>query len=153
MQYLIRSTDSNDLSGVEQLCSQFGFPAPSEKLLQRYSLILDYSSHCLLVAADPSGAILGWVHAYEAPSLLSDRTVEIGGLVIDEKCRRKGIGKALMDAVEAWARDRGFDEVLLATRIDRVDAQEFYQALGYGFVHTTHFLVKSLPAGNGAPDH
>jgi hypothetical protein len=39
---------------------------------------------------------------------------------------------------------KGFDEVLLATRIDRTDAHAFYKAIGYDFVHTTHFLSKDI---------
>jgi GNAT superfamily N-acetyltransferase len=47
--------------------------------------------------------------------------------MVSEVERRSGIGRALMDAVETWARDRGAAYVSLATR----RASEFYLALGY----------------------
>jgi GNAT superfamily N-acetyltransferase len=89
------------------------------------------------------------IHAYEAPSLLSDATVEIGGLIVAKSSRKQGVGKALMTAVETWTRTRGFNEVLLASREDRLDAHAFYTAIGYSLVHKTLFFVKDLD-GSGS---
>jgi GNAT superfamily N-acetyltransferase len=48
-------------------------------------------------------------------------------LVVRNDHRGQGIGRALMNAFEAWARNRGCALVALATR----RAAPFYQALGY----------------------
>lgn len=144
IQVKIQPAELPDVSDISELCDHFGFPATEAALRNRINLIKTYPSQILLVAKDETGKVVGWVHAYEAPSLLSDATVEIGGLVVNQDMRQHGIGKALMTAVEEWALKRGFTEVLLATRIDREDARAFYQAIGYRFVHTTHFLSKAL---------
>ncbi len=140
----IKSIDLSDLKYVSELCTQLGFPAKEASLKRRIELIKKYPTQIVLVAKTEKGNVVGWIHAYEAPSLLSDATVEIGGLVVDQKMRRHGVGKSLMNAVEQWAHARGFKEILLATRTDRLDAQAFYKAIGYVFVHTTHFLSKDL---------
>ncbi len=144
IQVKIEPAELADLSDISALCVHFGFPASETALRNRINLIKTYPSQILFVAKDETGKAVGWVHAYEAPSLLSDATVEIGGLVVNQEMRQHGIGKALMTAVEEWAGKRGFTEVLLATRIDREVAQAFYKAIGYEFVHTTHFLSKDL---------
>ena len=50
--------------------------------------------------------------------------------VIEDR-RRKGVGKALMDAVEAWAARLGFEMVYLETAESNKSAQAFYRQRGY----------------------
>ena len=47
--------------------------------------------------------------------------------MVDESCRRQGIGEALMCEFEGWARSRECRLVALATR----RAAAFYGAIGY----------------------
>lgn len=44
--------------------------------------------------------------------------------------RRQGLGRAMMDAAEAWLRERGAPKIQLMVREDNEAALEFYQALG-----------------------
>jgi len=44
--------------------------------------------------------------------------------------RRAGLGRALMDAAEAWLRDRGAPKLQLMVRDDNEAALGFYEALG-----------------------
>ena len=43
------------------------------------------------------------------------------------KARSKGVGKALLDAAKAWARERGATHLELDTAESRSDAQRFYE--------------------------
>ena len=124
------------------LCDALGFLTTQENLEKRIKMVQKYSHQVLLVALFEG--VVAWVYAYEAPSLLSDANVEIGGLIVHQKYRRQGIARALMMAVEHWSYQRGFCEILLATKIDRLDAQAFYRAMGYQWVHTSYFLKKNL---------
>ena len=45
--------------------------------------------------------------------------------------RRTGIGRALMEDLEARATDRGFHQMFLDTATNMPDAMAFYRALGY----------------------
>jgi ribosomal protein S18 acetylase RimI-like enzyme len=46
--------------------------------------------------------------------------------------RRKGVGRALMTAVEDWLRARGVGKLNLLVRRENSDVVRFYEELGYG---------------------
>jgi|GEM_PF-1051230 len=127
MQFAVEG--AKDTEEILVLCDALGFLSTQENLEKRIKMVQKYSHQVLFVALFEG--VVRWVHAYEAPSLLSDATVEIGGLIVYQKYRRQGIARALMMAVEHWSCQRGFCEILLATKIDRLDAQAFYRAMGY----------------------
>lgn len=52
-------------------------------------------------------------------------------MVVDERSRRRGIGRALVAAVEEHASATGCRLVRLESRAARRDAHAFYRALGY----------------------
>jgi len=52
---------------------------------------------------------------------------EIG---VHEDHRRKGIGKALIEAVKQWAKEVGADEVWVLTEKDNIPAMKMYQSAG-----------------------
>jgi GNAT superfamily N-acetyltransferase len=52
-------------------------------------------------------------------------------MVVSEKARRHGVGKALMDWAKAEARSLGADTLELHSAVYRKDAYAFYQSLGF----------------------
>lgn len=52
-------------------------------------------------------------------------------IVVSSDHRRLGVGKALMQKVEAWAGDRNVDQIELTVWEFNEEAKEFYEALGY----------------------
>jgi predicted GNAT family N-acyltransferase len=57
-----------------------------------------------------------------------ERTAKAERVAVVESHRGTGLGKALMDALEAEAADGGYDEVVLHAQVPVVD---FYERLGY----------------------
>jgi aminoglycoside 6'-N-acetyltransferase I len=55
----------------------------------------------------------------------------VEGWYVDEDVRRTGVGRALIAAVEAWARSRGFTELGSDTEIWNERSQQAHQALGF----------------------
>jgi ribosomal protein S18 acetylase RimI-like enzyme len=53
--------------------------------------------------------------------------------------RRSGIGRAMMDAAEAWLRARGVWKLNLLVRGDNAQARGFYEQLGYSDTGTSCF--------------
>jgi ribosomal protein S18 acetylase RimI-like enzyme len=51
-------------------------------------------------------------------------------LAVAPDCRRRGLGRALMEAAEAWLQARGAPKIQLMVRADNDDALGFYRALG-----------------------
>lgn len=76
------------------LCKQLGFEGSLHDLEKRFNDLSAFSNHQVRVAQHNSDAnIIGFIHFFEAPSLLTCKTLEIGGLVVEDKYRRFGVGK------------------------------------------------------------
>jgi ribosomal protein S18 acetylase RimI-like enzyme len=52
-------------------------------------------------------------------------------LAVDPKCRRKGYGRLMMEAVEQRIKEKGCHRINLQVRAANKDVIEFYQAIGY----------------------
>jgi ribosomal protein S18 acetylase RimI-like enzyme len=51
---------------------------------------------------------------------------------VDPDHQRRDFGRAIMDAAEAWLRERGVEKMQLMVRADNTQVQAFYESLGYG---------------------
>lgn len=60
-----------------------------------------------------------------------NRRVRVEHLVVAPHARGRGIGRALLDSAEAFARERGAWCVWLETQADNYPALQFYQRLGF----------------------
>lgn len=52
-------------------------------------------------------------------------------IYVDPVYRRQGIGRALMQHLEIWAKNRGYTQIGLQVFVDDLPAIELYQKLGY----------------------
>ncbi|HLN62371.1 MAG TPA: GNAT family N-acetyltransferase [Symbiobacteriaceae bacterium] len=95
-----------------------------------------------------------------ATYLITGSTCEL--MSLNATVEGRGVGTALLQAVEAAARRAGCDRVWLITSNDNVDALRFYQRKGYrlvavhaGAIDLARTLKPSIPAiGNdGIPIH
>jgi len=83
---------------------------------------------CLVAIAETSGKVHGYVMAFVHPTFFANGPVcWVEELMVAEDHRATGIGRALMERVEAWATSRDARLVALATR----RAAPFYRALRY----------------------
>jgi len=53
------------------------------------------------------------------------------GIAVLEAWRGHGVGTALIEAAERWARDQDLDEVRMEVAIENDDARRLYERLGY----------------------
>jgi len=105
--------------------------------------VMDDPKHLILAAV--SGArIVGWAHAYVCCLVESDTFAELGGLVVDESHRCKGVGGKLLEMVEDWARQKGCGAVSVRSNVIRHQAHKFYAARGYNQIKTQHIFRKAL---------
>jgi len=78
--------------------------------------------------AEEGKETVGFLIAHRHPTMLLGRIITLD---VVEAWRRRGVGSALMDAAEGWARRRGFISLSLETAENNLNAQAFYERRGY----------------------
>ena len=140
----VRSALLTDAGRIAELSGQLGYPSSAASARRRLHNLLAKPDHAIWVAENPEGSVTGWIHVFVKQLLESEREAEIGGLVVDRKFRGQGVGKALVDRAERWARARRLKSVHLHSNIVRKDAHAFYQELGYKIVKTQSAYRKTV---------
>ena len=136
---------------MAELSRVLGYPVSLEALSGRLQSRLRRNTELVLVAELTGGKLtdgktIGWVHGSEQGFLQSGRRCEILGLVVETSHRGKGVGRALVAAVERWARDRGLEQIGVRSAAQRVEAHPFYERLGYVCTKTQRVYRKQLGA-------
>ncbi len=70
--------------------------------------------------------------------------VEVGGLVVDEKQRGRGVGAALLHSAEVWARKQGYSPIIVRTNVVRQQAHKFYEKCGYQLLKQSEVYTKEV---------
>jgi len=83
-----------------------------------------------LVAVEPSGRIVGSTLLFRMTQPNAPHRAEIGKVLVHRAARRRGIGRALMEAAESIAREEGRWLLILDTQ-SGTDAELMYVALGW----------------------
>ena len=100
--------------------------------------------------ADDGGTVVGCV-AMRPLEEISPHACEVKRLYVRPSHRARGLAAALMDALEAFARETGFQHAYLDTKDDLHDAIRFYERRGYARIpryndnpQATIFMRRSL---------
>ncbi len=133
-----------DAAVVAELSTQLGYPSSVRQLVDRLVSILDSSEHLVLVAHLPDGEVVGWIHVFLALRIESDSFAELGGFVVTERLRSRGIGRALLEVAEKWVERQGIKKLRVRTRSTRRDAQAFYEKLGFSLTKQQHVYDKPV---------
>jgi GNAT superfamily N-acetyltransferase len=146
----IRAARASDAGEIAQLTTQLGYDLTQADAADRLTRVVLLRDDQQLFVADVDGRAVGWVHVVFAEYVDAEAFVVIGGLVVDRNQRRLGIGRALMDRAEVWARERGCSMVRLTSSATRNTAHWFYENLGYTNIKTQYSYQT---AGPGRPLH
>jgi len=96
----------------------------------------------VIVAEDEHGERLGFATVSHSTHFTGEGQAYIGELATNETAEGRGVGKALAQACEQWARDQGYRFLSLATGAANERALGFYRHMGYQDEDVT--LVKLL---------
>lgn len=140
----IRLVKENDSIPLADLAGQLGYPSTPEQITNRLVGIFARPDQAVFVA-EVDGRLAGWVHVFACPTVELDLYAEVGSLVVDQELRGRGIGKALMEEAEAWARQRGINEIRLRSNVIRNEAHQFYETIGYKRIKSQFTFHKVLP--------
>ena len=125
----IRDAAPGDAEAVATLLTQLGYPSEPDAVEARLDRLRVVGDR--VVVAELQGDVVGVAHLQVSPALERDRPAgKLGALVVDEAQRGHGIGRALVEAMEAEARLRGCELFFLTTSERREDAHAFYEDVG-----------------------
>jgi GNAT superfamily N-acetyltransferase len=143
MMISIRRMTIEDVPIAQVLLSQLGYPLDAQEVRRRYEAVTEAQDHTVMVA-EQAGRVIALCHLYVRPALDKPSEAVVQALVVDQAVRGRGAGKIVMAAAEAWAKDRGFVSVALASNVARNAAHAFYEAIGYQRAATSHLFRKTL---------
>jgi predicted GNAT superfamily acetyltransferase len=114
---MIRPFETADLAACHAL-NQANVPEVGGVTVARLRHVVDQSALCL-VAEDDAGGVAGFVcvmdqdAAYDSPNFLyfkarNARFAYVDRVAVDAAARGLGLGRALYEAVVAWAAEQGF---------------------------------------------
>ena len=126
----IDNIKKGDLPEIQRLYKELIAEGVTEQtLLHQYNRIAEDSSYCILVARCDRkvlGTAMGILcQALDAPFMV------IENVVVDEACRKQGIGKKIFAALDEFAEENNCQYALLVSSGFRKEAHRFYEAMGY----------------------
>ncbi len=108
----------------------FGYEFDPERTCERLAAILRSGRDKIFVAQRGEENI-GYIHAADYDCTYSEPLKNILAIAVNERERGRGVGKALLGAVEAWAKETGASGIRLVSGFNRQQAHRFYLACGY----------------------
>ncbi|MEV0286839.1 MULTISPECIES: GNAT family N-acetyltransferase [unclassified Kribbella] len=84
-----------------------------------------------IYVAEARGQVAGFVAGEERTHWTGQADVYLGELVVDVAFERKGVGRALVEAVVEHAARAGVDRITLETGAANTQARRFYASLGF----------------------
>lgn len=127
----IRQAGQADAVDIARLVTQLGYPTSPAEMAERLESILRRPEYITFVA-EISAQVVGMIGAYVGYAIeFTGVYGRLTGIVVEESFRGRGIGKLLMEKVEAWLQDQGVKMVILTSGKHRTETHEFYRALGY----------------------
>ncbi len=88
---------------------------------------------CKPIVAEEDGEVIGTTMLMIVPNLSHKALpwAAVENVVVDEKYRRKGIGKLMMEYCKKRAEEAGCYKVQLMSDKSRKESHEFYKSIGY----------------------
>ncbi|TQK07684.1 GNAT family N-acetyltransferase [Herbaspirillum sp. SJZ107] len=127
----IREAGPGDFERIAALFGQLGYPNDAGQLARRLAALPAGDTIRVLVAQEgDTVAGVAVVHVM-APLHVPDRWALLSALVVDDGQRSGGIGAALLQAAEAFAREHGCAHLELSSNVARTRAHRFYERQGY----------------------
>lgn len=138
---IVREATAADAAALAALSTQLGYPAQPGEAAERLAAL---GPEGAVLVAEADGAVLGWIHVCGIRFFQSPPFAEVGGLVVDETARGKGVGKLLVEAGARWAAERGYRKLRVRSNVVREDAHRFYERVGFRRVKTQAVFDRGL---------
>ncbi|HEU4493588.1 MAG TPA: GNAT family N-acetyltransferase [Rubrobacteraceae bacterium] len=106
----------------------------AERVMRRFLADLTASSHTFLFVAESGGQTVAFISGElrEGSPTFRQRTwASVDDVFVEPDSRNLGIGRALLQSVEAWAKERGANGISLQVAAANRRGRKFYEELGF----------------------
>lgn len=118
----IEIADMNDINEISILENNYPFEQYSEKQIKEF-FAYDYY---IILKCKKDDDIIGYLCAtilYEECNLLK--------IIVNDECRRRGVGKKLLNALIEICKDKNVCDIYLEVRENNYIAISFYESMGF----------------------
>ena len=108
--------------------------ADAERVMRRFLADLTGSGHSFLFVAVSAGRIVGFISGElreGSPAFRPKTWASVDDVFVEPDYRNLGVGRALLQSVKAWAKDKGADGVSLQVAAANERGRKFYEELGF----------------------
>ena len=147
MSYTVRLAVAEDGARINEINrSALGYQYPLEKTCSQLARVLLRPTDRVYVVCDGADAskVVGFLHAADYETIHTGSMKNIISLAVEEAYRGQGLGKLLLNAVEAWAIADQCEAVRLVSSFSRVEAHAFYRHCGYALRKEQKNFIKYL---------
>ena len=129
----VRRAEARDAEAIAGLLGELGYPADPDSVVARLAPLLDRADMAILVA-ELAGDVVGLGSVFLLPVLHENGARGmITALVVSQSARRRGVGRLLVRALQAYARESGCTRIIVTTANHRADAHQFYEDVGFSW--------------------
>ena len=131
MDFVIRECRIVDADAIQKMNSkEMGYTYIKEQTERKLEMLLASDKDKIFVAL-VGNIVVGYIHANDYEVIYAPSMKNIMGIAVSSEYRRMGIGKALLEKVEEWAKETGASGIRLVSGGTRTGAHEFYRHMGY----------------------
>ncbi|CAG9296362.1 GNAT family N-acetyltransferase [Celerinatantimonas diazotrophica] len=137
---MIRRATSVDLPSVAILSKQLGYPVTLAQLEERFGKLTQNEQ---IWVYEQQQRIVAWLQCDWRNNLISDSTLEVIAMVVDQTFRGRGIGKKLLEFIQEQANEHNVS-ITVRSQIKRKRAHHFYEKNGFDLQKTQHLFYHPL---------
>lgn len=142
------SEDADAIAALNESC--FGIRFPAEKVKKQLARLILLPTERVFVAVY-RGRLIGFAHASSVWRTDCAPYKEIRAIAVEKEYRRKGVGRALWQAVEEWATEEHCETVVAVVGGSR-SAQAFCAACGCDEQQGKKQYMKTVAAADRVND-
>lgn len=106
----------------------------AEKTMRRFLADVANSGYSFLFVAASGDRTVGFISGelrQGSPTFLPKTWASVDDVFVEPEYRSRGMGRALLQSVQAWAQERGADGISLQVAAANARGRKFYEDLGF----------------------
>jgi len=143
MEIQIKPMMAANAKDVQRLSEQLGYILSFDQIEDNIREVTSTKNHIAFVALHNEN-VVGWIHAFQSVLIESRSFIEVGGLVVDENFRMKGVGTRLLNSIKQWSTEKGVYEIRVRSNSKRKEAHQFYLKNGFTEIKEQKIFQTSL---------